>query len=590
MLFVAITRSSVVERLSEPHHSVCEFVISPEWFLTCVTDDFISRLYVAEGEIAASESLIAGSNEREGDVAFLTVRFSRAYHTLKITKHSVSGRPVYFSSTPSGEFFLSTHMVWLRRSGVVLEEDTAALPELLIYRNIAPPRTLFRGIRQLQLAGNIAVQVNGRNLTVNEAPVGYSPTGLGNTDDIASLLNETVARLTPVALRVATLLSGGVDSSILGVIARDQLSVFDTFSTTYPFDDPATNSEQEYALSAASALSTRHTLFTPTAGDFLRGFIEAVATAEVPLDHLQSVLLHLLFKDGMPDRLDRIICGEGADSTFGLETLFMLHHPPDWRHRICSIPPFYAAMTALGTRWDKARSLVESISKFKNSRRPISDPLNPIWTYGAYGDLAWVQNHYGASRLDVMGFKSAALQLAPRRSSEDSFSTYALNFDVCTTCSVWSKLAEGQRKILYFPFTNQRVLDAAFSIPWETKLKTEKHIVREVGRRLGVPEMILNRPKKSFGIASDRWAVKGGPLEPLVQMAAKVVDIKQLRDLQGTEPRRAMLLWSLLNYAMLKRLFVAGESKQALLEELSDNCHKLHGVQGVNEPVLQSVT
>ena len=45
-------------------------------------------------------------------------------------------------------------------------------------------------------------------------------------------------------------------------------------------------------------------------------------------------------------------------------------------------------MTALGTRWGKARSLVESISKFKNSHRPISDPLNPIWGYGAYGDLA----------------------------------------------------------------------------------------------------------------------------------------------------------------------------------------------------------
>ena len=189
-----------------------------------------------------------------------------------------------------------------------------------------------------------------------------------------------------------------------------------------------------------------------------------------------------------------------------------------------------------------------------------------------------------------MGFKSAAIELAAGRSFEDSFSTFALNFDVCTTSSVWFKLAEGQRKILYFPFASQLVLDAAFSIPWEIKLKTEKHIVRTVGRRLGVPEMILNRPKKSFGIASHRWAVKGGPLEPLIPMAAKVVDIKQLRDLQGTEPRRAMLLWSLLNYAMLKRLFIAGESKQALLEELSDNCHKLNGVGGVNEPVLQSLT
>ena len=290
-----------------------------------MTDNFISRLYVTQSEIVASESLIANSNDRGDDVAFITARFSPALQTLEIIKHSVSGRPVYFSTTPPGEFFLSTHMALLRRSGVVLEEDTAVLPELLIYRNIAPPRTLFRGIRQLQLAGNIAVQVNARNLTVNESLAGYSPTGLGNNDDVAGLLNETVARLTPVSSRVATLLSGGLDSSILGVIARDQLSVFDTFSTTYPFDDPATNSEQQYALSAAAVLSTRHTLFTPTAGDFLRGFIEAVATAEVPLDHLQSVLLHLLFKDGMPDRLDRIYAEK------------VRIRPSVWKHSSCCI-------------------------------------------------------------------------------------------------------------------------------------------------------------------------------------------------------------------------------------------------------------
>ena len=33
-----------------------------------------------------------------------------------------------------------------------------------------------------------------------------------------------------------------------------------------------------------------------------------------------------------------------------------------------------------------------------------------------------------------------------------------------------------------------------------------------------------------------------------------------------------MTLWSLLNYAVLTRLFVKGESKESLLEELAANC------------------
>ena len=60
-------------------------------------------------------------------------------------------------------------------------------------------------------------------------------------------------------------------------------------------------------------------------------------------------------------------------------------------------------------------------------------------------------------------------------------------------------------------------------------------------------------------------------MEPLVALAAKAVDIKQLRDLQGRDPSKAMTFWSLLNYAVLIRLFVRGESKEALLEELADN-------------------
>src|SRR6185369_4913244 len=100
------------------------------------------------------------------------------------------------------------------------------------------------------------------------------------------------------------------------------------------------------------------------------------------------------------------------------------------------------------------------------------------------------------------------------------------------------------------------------------------HVVRGVGQKLGVPELILNRPKQSFGIRSEYWAVRNGPLEPLIPVAAKVVDLEQLRSLQGTGSRKAMTLWSLLNFAVLKRLFVLGESKQVLLDEVLENCDR----------------
>lgn len=409
---------------------------------------------------------------------------------------------------------------------------------------------------------------------MNEQKLGYIPPEPTRgkpeaemVNEVAELLKASVSRLRPLAHRLATLLSGGLDSSTVATIARNQLSARDTYSTAFPFDKFETNFEQKYALSGASALSTRHTLFTPTATDFLTGFIEALEVAEAPLDHLQSVLLHLLFKHAIPGRIDMLLTGVSADTAFGGASQFQWSQPPSLRRRLFSLPPSRLALRLLGHRWTRAQQLSRSITDIRHLALPITDPLSGAWGVGAYGDFDWVRAHYGASREDVISFRRSLLQPFLDRPFHDVFVIYYLNFSG-TGAEVWSKLAEGQRKILCCPFQSKDLLDAAFSIPWDTKLKSSKYIVRRVGRTLGVPESVLARPKQSFGIVTNRWAEQGGPLEPLIAIAAKVVDIKQLRMLQGTSPTRAMTLWNLLNYAVLVRLLVMGESKQSLLDEL----------------------
>jgi asparagine synthetase B (glutamine-hydrolysing) len=576
MLFMALTRSGIQQRLPRCSR---EFPFAPGWLLTSATDDFLSHLSISKDEIVASESLLGGEGGPDRDVSFISARFLPALPTLLVSKSPVSGRPLYYCTNSRGEFLASTHISWLRRAGVPIEEDADVLPELLVYRVVAPPRTLYRGIRQLPVAGSIVVSLKDGDLLISEETRSYDPPDSPSAEPeeeriwrVEETLKNEVGKLSPVASQVATLLSGGVDSSILSAIAQSQLSASDTYSTSYPYDKFETNFEQQYALSAANALGTRHTLFVPNETDFLSGFVEALATAEAPLNHLQSILLHLLFKNAVPDQTDRVICGEGADSVFGLDTHFALHKRPNLRQRILSLPPMYVGLRALGSGWRRARAAAAHIGQFRALRLPIADPYSPIWSYAAYGDFEWVRKQYGASREQVVEARSQQLQLMPSRSFNDALAIYALNYsDVAVTTTVWSKLGEGQRKILYYPFASQDILDAAFSIPWGIKLKSKKHVVRGVGKLLGVPDFILNRRKQSFGIVSDRWAEKGGPLEPILGLAAKAVDIRQLRDLQGRDPSKAMTLWSLLNYAVLIRLFVMGESKESLLEELVDN-------------------
>jgi asparagine synthetase B (glutamine-hydrolysing) len=579
MFLVTITRRALPQFLG--HHSSRQFSIAPGWVLTGVADNFLSRLDVAGDEITVSESLMAGLENRDRDVPFVAARFQRSQNTLQVSKHSVSGRPVYYCVDANGSFFLSTHIAMLKQAGFPIEEDPGVLPEILTYRVVAPPRTLYRNLYQLQFAGQLVVRLENQGWTVNDAQVGYdSPvaaTAKREEEQVAEVhdaLNESIVKLDSIGPRTATLLSGGIDSSILSVITRDRLSAYDTYSTAYPFDKTEDNDEQKYALSAAAALSTRHTLFNPTATDFLTGFIEALAVVEAPLHHLQSVLLHLLFKQGVPNSMDRIICGEAADSAFGMPVHFRWRQPLGLRRGVASSRPGQAALRALGLGWARARHHAEDVAQLRRLRLSFSDPLHPIWSVGAYGDFTWVKNHYGASPEEIVASRCAYLQRIQHKGFNDLLSIYLMNNSVVHTTAIWSKLGEGQGKIVYYPFAGKGVLDTAFSIPWGTKLKAEKHIIRQVARRVGVPEFIINRPKRWFGIVSDQWAVRGGPLEPLIAVAAKVVDIKQLRSLQSTDQNQAMTLWSLLNYAVLKRLFVAGENKQALLDEVAESCER----------------
>lgn len=575
MLLVATSRSSLLSRLTR--YSAQEFKLAKGWFLTLVTDGFLSQVKVSVDEIVVFESLLGSSNTGP-DLQFISARFVNPLQTLEICKSTVSGRPLYYSAGSRGEFFASTHIKLLRQVGIAMEEDVEVLPELLMYRTVSAPRTLYRGIRQLSLSGRIVVRLEEHGckfkVSDNYAPPENVVPHHDETDvssRVAECLRDSIRPLQPAARNVATLLSGGLDSSILGKLVKDQFGAYDTFSSSYPFEDPAKEFEKAYALSAASALSTRHTVFIPTSQDFLLGFVEALAIAETPLHHLQSVLLHLLFKHAIPGHLDTIVCGEGADSAWGLAMHHMLRRSQALRQRVLSRGPFHTGLRVAGKFWPRALEVSRDVDTIGGLGLPVSSPRCPVWTLGAYGDGEWIHAHYRVSENDIIGNRYESLQWAAQKSVNDIIALYALNFDVTLTTGVWSKLAEGQHKIVHYPFANKDLLDLAFSIPWDIKLRKPKEVLLKTGRRLGVPEVILGRPKRSFGIHSDRWAEKGGLLEPLIPVAAKVVDIDELRSLQGTASRPAMTLWSLINYAILKRLFILGEPVEVLLNEIQEN-------------------
>lgn len=60
----------------------------------------------------------------------------------------------------------------------------------------------------------------------------------------------------------------------------------------------------------------------------------------------------------------------------------------------------------------------------------------------------------------------------------------------------------------------------------------------------------------------------GAAFEPLVTLAAKVVDEKALRINQSSDAKKSMTFWNMLNYAVWKRLIINKELVDRLKDEL----------------------
>jgi asparagine synthetase B (glutamine-hydrolysing) len=138
-----------------------------------------------------------------------------------------------------------------------------------------------------------------------------------------------------------------------------------------------------------------------------------------------------------------------------------------------------------------------------------------------------------------------------------------------TTQVIWSKLGESENKILYYPFTDIDVINYAFSIPWDVKLKKPKNILRFVAHQVKIPEEIINRQKSGFGIDPELWAKKDGIFESLLPVTKKIFNENEIRKMQSSDLKKAMIYWNMLNYSIWKRICINNESLDTLLEEIT---------------------
>lgn len=569
MFLLALTKSDITDRFASYHFE--EFKVHSAR-LTIVLDSFLSKIISEKDGLSVVESPPTACGDPE-EIVLSQATYSKEKETLKISVPFISGRPVYYTLDSKGNFYCSTHVSMLRQAGARLRENMMALPEFFVFCHTMPPQTLYENIWQLTVGSSLCVKTrNGkcRIETINE----FDPPRENRKPDlirdfparIASLLSRSIEPLRTYKNRLAVLLSGGLDSSLLLKICQTLgYDVDTTYSTGYPFE----SFERDYALSAADYFGTNHQYHEITVPDYLRGLIEAISAAEQPLPHMQSVLLYLLFKDGLPESKDIVLNGQGADGLSCHSTALPLYQSmkrPILRKLLQLIDKLPTA-SHLPAR---VRAAIEFQSK---TNRPLKDPNSIVWSEEAFGSMDWTSEHFNVTKSDIIKNRLGTIEQFGERSIYDIITIQTFLGFNADTLSVWSKLGESQQKILYYPFNDSHLVNFFFSIPPATKFKRYKHVLREVAHHYGLPKFIINRPKLGFNPSTTNSLVNEKIFEPLIPVVSKVFDEQQIRKVAPSVWRgdKFWTFWNILNYSIWKRLWINNEPKEDLLEELTAN-------------------
>ncbi|MFJ5530152.1 asparagine synthetase B family protein [Streptomyces sp. NPDC093261] len=404
-------------------------------------------------------------------------------------------KPLYAASDAGGRLAaLASEIEPLRAAGLAGDADPVAVAQGAMFLWTPPPRTGWQRVRAVPAGTVLAARAPG----YDEVSVHWRAGAAAPAADIGAAVRTSVARQLRADVTVGLLLSGGLDSTWLGVeMARHGFAgpsfaarPRTTAAGAEPFEDDA-----PYAARVARRLGLPLT-WVDLDVDVLRRIPELVATTEVPFGDPAAVVLMQLSQAARGEATV-LLSGLGVEELFlGYEryqAVWLLQRFPAW------------ARPALG-----ATSAVPAPRRYR-SRADKFGRLLPLgardWSWATqayYSGREWaaLSPHVGLDAvterhrevaggvLDAGGTPLAALAECDRR-----LFLPGLNLLYADRASMRASVE------LRVPFLGEPVVAAAFGAVAEDQLRLGdgKARFRAAAVAAGVPQFVARRPKTGFG-------------------------------------------------------------------------------------------
>ena len=474
-------------------------------------------------------------------------------------------KPLYYSRTEGHVLFASEIKALLRDDGAAAL-DQRRLTEWFLYRNVdaLSPETLFEGVAAVlpgcvvivSSAGVVSQRIYNAvdHVSVDEYRRYSSLRSADVVDEFDATISDAVRLRLISDVPVGTLLSGGLDSSLVTSIAareKRDLTAFNVSVAGFPDLD-----EKRFAEELARKLGLALVSFDITGPIFRRELARAVYLSDLPLSHPNSVAYYLISQVARREGVIVLLSGEGADELFGGYA---------WNYRrkwyLDRLAPLLERVPE--RLWNLAALVLFARLGMPVTSRQFRNLLPPT--------MDFIDRYERAGLLDAC---QEAYHFVPRRADRAVLGALLadLNDFLSPLLSRLDRMSMGASVECRVPFLDHRVVHKAINLPLEYRIGTlsDKWILKQVAERY-VPSHLVHRKKKGFPLPladyvapfADRRFFTGGFCQEGLGLNERGFD-----RLLGSWQRWTFAFFGLVTLEIWGRIFLRREKLEAVQEWL----------------------
>ena len=452
--------------------------------------------------------------------------WDRPRRRLFIARDRMGEKPLFYTVRPGFFGFASELSALTRHPEVDRTLDPRALQKFFAYGYIPAPNALYRGARKLPGGCSLTLDLPEFRLCerrywrfaidADEHAPEHRVAAL--SEELRALLDQAVARRLVSDVPLGVFLSGGIDSSTVLALAarhRDPASL-DTFTIGF---NEASFDESGPARATAAAIGSRHHERILDFETARRLSTDVLGRLDEPTGDA-SILPTYLLSSFAREQVTVALSGDGGDELFAGYDPFSALAPATWYDRLMP-PPVHLLLRRMVGMLPHATSNMSLEFKLRRGLMGLSYPpcvRLPVWMsplepsrMGELFDTPMTTEELYSEAIEAWDMARAR---NPIDRTLEFFTNFYLQDDILAKTDRAAMMVSLEARAV---FLDNDVVDFCARLPHGYKFRrgVRKFLLRQAAQGL-VPETVIKRPKKGFGIPLTSW-LRQMPSDPPFQ-------------------------------------------------------------------------